>query len=51
MLSGEATNQFYNLWFDPNGTQTHDLPHANHYATDAVDISMIFLSNTKAFNK
>ena len=32
MLSGEATKtsnnvQFYNLWSDQTGAQTHDLPH------------------------
>jgi hypothetical protein len=29
MLSGEETNEpFYSLWFDPNGDQTHYLPHS-----------------------
>ena len=47
LLPNAACNkyQFYNffgVWFDPTGAQTHDLPHlhwgkrANHYTTDAV---------------
>jgi len=42
MLSREATNTNFSLWFDPTGARIHYLPHctrgqyANYYATDAV---------------
>ena len=33
MLTGEATNQFYSLWYDPNCARTHDLPHSLETST------------------
>ena len=42
VLSGEATNTIFSLWFDSTGARTHDLSHSRrarynrHYATDAV---------------
>jgi hypothetical protein len=43
MLSGEATNSNFSLWFDLTGGLEPTIyrtrsEHANHYTTDAVDI-------------
>jgi hypothetical protein len=45
LLQGSNKYQFYSLWFDPTGALTHDLPHANHYVTDAVNIILIWSVN------
>jgi hypothetical protein len=45
VLSREATNTHFSLWFDPIGARTHDLPHSreytDHYTID--DVQNIFL--------
>ena len=40
MLSGEATNTTFSLWFDPIWVRTYDLPHAKHYITDVFQFTL-----------
>jgi hypothetical protein len=58
VLSGEATNTNFIVWFDPTGARTHDLlhrgEHANHYTTDAFNhnsISELLLTVALKTNK